>query len=243
MMKIQRMKDVLLVFILSISPFAAVYADSGDWMVRLRGLAVIPLDDSEVIELVDSTGVFPLDGSGVDVDEAYVPELDITYMLTRRLGIELIAGVTSHDVSLKGPGPVLAAGGFTDGFKLFDTSLLPPTLTLQFHFNPDGKFRPYIGAGGNYSLFLNEEASSQLESALGPVNVKLDNSFGWAAQAGIDIALKRQWYTKHDWFFNIDVKYIDMDTTAILDTTLGQRFQVDVDINPLIFGMGLGIRF
>ena len=96
-----------------------VSADQGDWLVRLRGIGIVPDDSSTTISLSGTE----LAGSGVEVDSAIVPELDITYMVTDHIGVEVIAGIANHDVNLTGPGAALGGLGLTDGFKLFFNSL------------------------------------------------------------------------------------------------------------------------
>jgi outer membrane protein len=102
---------------------------------------------------------------------------------------------------------------------------------------PQGAVRPYIGAGINYTLFYSEDASTSLEGAVGPTRVSLSDSFGWAAQAGVDIDLSKSM------FLNLDIKYIDMDTTARLRTTAAGSQRVRVNIDPLVVGAGIGFRF
>ena len=68
-------------------------------------------------------------------------------------------------------------------------------------------------------------------------SVKLDSSWGLAAQAGMDIALNQ------DWFINVDLKYLDIDTTAHFKNTAVGRAEIDADIDPWVFGVGLGRRF
>ena len=135
-------------------------------------------------------------------------------------------------------GPVLPTfPGATVGVgKLASTWVLPPTLTLQYHFVPEGKVRPYVGAGVNWSIFYSDNASDELVNAVGPTEVQLSNSFGYALQAGVDFDLSEKV------FLNLDVKYIDMSTKATL-TTGALVNTVDVKINPLVFGIGLGMRF
>lgn len=202
---------------------APAQAEAGDFLVRGRFIVVAPQDGSSGI-----TPAFPNDG--VSIDTAYAPEIDFTYMLTNNIGLELIAATTKHSATGKSGTP--AAVG-----KLLDTWVLPPTLTLQYHFAPDGGFRPYVGAGLNYTIFYNERAASSLEAAVGATDVSLSNSFGWALQAGADIPLN------DSLFLNFDVKYIDMDTTARLRTTAAGEQQVRVDINPIVVGFGIGMRF
>lgn len=207
-------------------------AEQGDWLVRLRGIAIAPDDNSSNISLSGTQ----LSGSGVEVDTSYVPELDITYMVTDHIGVEVIAGIANHDVNLTGPGPALSGLGLPDGQKLFDTWVLPPTVTLQYHFFPEKTIRPYLGVGVNYTATLWDDATESFENMVGPVDVNSTNSWGWAAQAGVDIA----W--KGDWYFNLDLKYIDFDSEASLGTNLG-TLRVDVDIDPFVFGAGIGYRF
>ncbi len=113
---------------------------------------------------------------------------------------------------------------------------LPPTLTLQYHFAPDAKVRPYVGAGVNYTIFYDEDASGALEGAIGSTKVSADDSFGYAVQAGVDIDLGERF------FLNLDAKYIDIDTTAKLRTgALVNR--VNVSLDPVFAGIGIGMRF
>ena len=151
-------------------------------------------------------------------------------MVTDHIGFELIAATTKHKVS--GKSGTLGSIG-----KLASTWVLPPTLTAQYHFLPEGRIRPYVGAGINYSLFYKEKASDGLEDAVGDTDVDLSDSFGPAVQAGVDIDVGR------NLFLNVDVKWIDMDTTAKLHTEAIGRQKVKVHLDPLVFGVGIGTRF
>lgn len=198
-------------------------AEAGDILIRLRTILVAPTESSGAI-----LPAFP--GETVGVGNSFMPEIDITYMATNNIGFELIAATTKH--SLTGRTGTTGSIG-----KLGSTWVLPPTLTVQYHFLPEAKVRPYVGAGINYSMFWNETASKGLEAAVGPTDVRLSSSFGWAVQAGTDIALTDRM------FLNLDVKYIDMRTTARIATTAIGVQQVRVDINPIVAGIGLGFRF
>ena len=197
------------------------HAEAGDVLVRLRGIMVSPTEQSGSVRPSFPTG-------SVAVDDAIVPELDFTYMLTDHVGAELILATSPHDIVGRG---ALAGVG-----KLADTMALPPTLTLQYHFAPEAALRPYVGAGVNYTIFYDEDASSALETAIGATRVSADDSFGYALQAGFDVDLSERV------FLNVDVKYIDIDTTATLRTgALVNR--VDVSLDPVVVGVGLGMRF
>jgi len=197
------------------------FADPGDVLVRVRGIVVAPNEDAGPI-----TPTFP--GASVSVDHDVVPEVDFTYFFTNNIAAELIAATSEHDIS--------ATGTLSGLGEIASTYVLPPTLTLQYHFMPDAKVQPYVGVGVNWSIFYEDNAKQSLINAVGPTTVNLSNSVGWAAQAGMDI------YVTDRTFFNIDVKYIDIDTTATLNSG-GLINTVDVDIDPLVIGVGVGMRF
>ena len=182
--------------------------------------------------------------TGVEVDAAAMPELDLTFMITEHWGIEAIASMINHDVNLDSNDPTLVGlFGLGSGSKLFDTWVLPPTVTLQYHFMPKSNIRPYVGAGVNYTAFLFDDAEDSLEAALGGASVHVDteNVWGWALQAGLDYDINESW------FLNVDVKYIDINTSAKLGITggplSGSNLNVDVDIDPFVVGAGIGYRF
>lgn len=215
-----KMKFLAAVAIATVAIAAPAQAEQGDFLLRGRAIIVAPTEDSGGIE-----PTFPNDG--VSVTNSFAPEVDLTYFVTDNIGLELIAATTKHDVKGK--------GGLSPVGKLVDTWVLPPTLTLQYHFTPKTKVRPYVGVGVNYTLFYSEDASAGLEDAIGHTKVKLDDSFGYALQAGADFDLSDKI------FLNLDVKYIDIDTEAKL-TTGGLVNRVKVSIDPIVAGVGIGIR-
>lgn len=186
-------------------------AEAGDWQFRLRVLNVSPDEGATITPI----------GGDVDIDSGIVPELDISYYFAPAWSVELILGVTPHDVMA-----VNTAAGNVD---LGSVTLLPPTLTLQYHFNANGRVRPYVGAGVNFTHFFNED----LPAGSIATSIQYDDSFGLAAQAGIDFDINDVW------FFNVDVKKIDINT----DVTINGTIQADVDIDPWVFGIGFGRRF
>lgn len=203
-----------------------VYAyEAGDWLVRGRIINVNPNDSSGQLYI---NGV--ASGEGVSVNDDTVPELDITYMINRHWGLELILGYSEHTVK--------GVKNWNNLGDVAETKVLPPTLLLQYHFLPHSSIRPYIGAGINYTYFFDEEVPGILGTP--GSKVKFDSSWGLAAQVGMDVAIN------DDWFINVDMKYIDIDTQAHYTNILGgtiERATINADIDPFVFGIGIGRRF
>jgi len=159
---------------------------------------------------------------GLNVEDSYSLDIDFTYMVSNNFGVELLLDTSSkHRVTLGGTDVVVAR-------------VLPPSLIAQYHFSPGSKIRPYVGAGINYTLFFDEETAGPLTGG----GVELDDSVGYVVQAGVDYDIS------NEWFINIDIKYIDMETDAtITNTILGPSATEAVEINPTVLGVGIGTRF
>ncbi len=187
--------------------------DEGRFMVRVRAVNLDPANDSDAIPALG------VPGNAIHVEDRVIPEIDFTYFFTKNIAAELILTYPQeHDVTLMGTN----IGSFKH---------LPPTLTLQYHFLPDAQFRPYVGAGINYtrlsSVKLNVPGVGELDLE--------DDSIGGAVQLGFDYKLNRQWY------LNVDVKKVWISSDVSLKATGAKVSSVGVD--PILFGVGVGYRF
>jgi outer membrane protein len=192
------MKKSLLALALIAALPATALADN--WMMRVRAIDIVP-DVSTSPTL-----------AGLDVSSEWVPEIDFTYFVSPNIGVELILGTARHEVTL-------------GGASLGKLNHLPPTLTLQYHFQPTPTIKPYVGAGVNYTRFYNVDLAPGLS---------IDkNSFGGALQAGVDIAVTKNGY------INLDVKKIWINT----DVKSGGVKLTTLDIDPMVWGIGYGFRF
>jgi outer membrane protein len=219
------------------------FAEEGDWVVRLRAVNVSPNESSSLGKYVNKNVGAPNGLPGVmtqsadlKVDDNIIPELDISYYITKNIAAELILALgTKHDVKISGD----SAGTIGDQ-NLGEVNLLPPTLTLQWHFRPDQTFDPYIGAGINYTHMLDRNLKFKSGATAGD-KIKIDSdSWGLVAQAGFDINLK------DGWLINADVKYVQIDTDVKMKGALtgGAWTKIDsLDINPWVIGIGVGKRF
>lgn len=186
------------------SAFAQDFKE-GSWLVRARA---VHLDSANK----DSTGL------GLSVNNKWLPEVDFTYFFNKNLAAELILTVPQKHT--------LSAGGTAIG----SLKHLPPTLTLQYHFDAQG-FKPYVGAGLNYTRFSSVKFASGVVTALNPSIDK--NSWGAALQVGVDIPVAK------DMYLNIDVKKVYIKTDVASFGNKVGTFKVD----PLLVGVGLGWRF
>ena len=214
-----------------LSVFGQSTDTTGKWRVRLRGVAVLPQESATI-------GVI---GGDADISNSFIPELDFTYFFNRNFAAELILGTTRHKVSTVGS-DLSAIGAGTANVDLGKVWLLPPTLTLQYHY-PVGKFNPYIGAGINYTIFYSADQ--------GPVvkDIEYKNKFAFAAQAGFDIDISKKV------FVNVDLKKVFLSTTATVDASnltpssspalapVLKNIAADVKIKPWLLGVGIGYKF
>jgi len=203
--------------------------EAGDFIVRAGAANVDPNDDSDALELNGA----PLAGTEAEVDDDTQLGLTFTYMLTDHIGVGLLAATPfEHDLKADmGGGVKLDAGS---------AKQLPPTVTLQY-FPMDGasKFQPYVGVGVNYTKFFDEDVDSELENALGLTggDLELDDSWGWAAQAGFDYAIDEHW------LLNASVWYIDLQTDAKFKFDQPVVIEAVVDVDPWVYMIGIGYKF
>ncbi|MBH3430033.1 OmpW/AlkL family protein [Pseudomonas alkylphenolica] len=203
---------------------------AGDFILRAGAITTAPNENSGDIKL-DGTKV---SGTKATLDSDTQLGLAFAYMLTDHIGLELLAATPfQHTVGVKGLGAGL------DG-KLGDIKQLPPTLSLQYYpMEPSSKFQPYAGIGLNYTMFFDEDLSSN-RKAQGFSDLKLKDSVGLAGQLGMDYMIDEHFMV------NAAVWYVDIDTKATMDgpTALGVgKTKVDVDVDPWVYMVGVGYKF
>ena len=204
------------IFLVALFASSIVFAqtDYSKVMLRARGVAVLPSPSAD-IEVI---------GGDVDISNAFIPELDISYFFSENIAVELILGTSRHEVT--------ATGTSAGDINLGEVSLLPPTLTLQYHFVGESPIKPYVGAGLNYTIFFNADDFEVVN------DLDYDSSLGFAGQVGLD------YFINDKWLINLDVKYVQLGTDVKIDATdaLGATVGADVDINPILIGLGVGLR-
>ncbi|MBA4284453.1 MAG: hypothetical protein C0434_02840 [Xanthomonadaceae bacterium] len=138
---------------------------------------------------------------------------NVDYRVCKQLSIDLLAAL-----------PV-TQGIAIDGSRVASTQHLPPVLSLQYHPLADATIDPFIGLGVNRTLFFRE--------ALPGARLQLSNTWGVAAQAGVD------WHLNAAWAVGADLRYLQIEPDASVDgTPIGK-----VKINPLAYGITVSYRF
>ena len=165
-----------------------------------------------------SSGALP--GNSVNISSTWAPEVDISYFFTPNIALELVLTYPQkHNVSVNGIGDI---GSIKQ---------IPPSLFAQYHFNTGTPFKPYVGAGLTWFYITDNNLNVNGASIL---DVRKSN-WGFGLQAGLDYALTKNWY------LNADVKYIWVDTK--LTDTAGLGIDTKLDVNPWVWGLGVGYRF
>ncbi|MCK7545683.1 outer membrane beta-barrel protein [Marinobacter bryozoorum] len=216
---------------------------AGDIIVRAGAVTVDPNESSDHVSLAGS-GLAD-EGWEVGVDSDTQLGLSATWMMTDSFALSLLAA-TPFQHNLYGSGSLPKAA------DLGSTKHLPPTLTLQYYpLHSSHKIQPYIGVGVNYTIFFEEETSDTLTGAVdnylgggvvSSTDMDLDDSFGVAAEIGVDIRLSDQFG------INAGVWYADIDTTADINAygangdKLGTA-KVDVEIDPMVYMVGFTYSF
>lgn len=194
---------------LAMVPAVAEAGDNnGNFMVRVQGTYVNFNDDSSAV------GTLP---GALDLDNEFIPTATLTYFVNKNIGVELFCCFAK----LQADHNVLG--------EVADFWVFPPALTLQYHFDPMGGVKPYLGAGIQYILPFSEDG----KGALAGQKVEVDDALGFTLQAGVDIEVGQGWY------LNADVKKTWIEHTV----SVNDVDQFDLGIDPWIFSVGLGYRF
>ena len=177
----------------------------GNWLIRARAVDLL-FDNGQ------SKTVKTLD---IKAEDRWIPEVDISYFFTKNIAAELVL-TWPQNIDIK-------AGSS----KIGQIQALPPSLLIQYHFTDFGAFKPYVGAGVNYTHFY--KTNDILDGA---ASID-DDSWGLVGQIGMDYQLNK------NWSINFDAKYVQMST----DVHLGSSNIGKLDLNPVTLGVGVGYRF
>jgi outer membrane protein len=191
-------------------------------LIVLAGLVAMP--PGHAGDLLIRAGVHNVDPKSsndleVDVSSNATLSIGATWFMKQNVALDVLGALPfKHDIKDSATGTLLAT-----------TKQLLPTISVQYHFNPGGKFDPFVGAGVNVTLFFSEEG----KGPLAPYDVKATTTVGPALQLGGDIALT------NDWVLGLDLRWAKIGPDIKVDgVKLGK-----LDLDPLVYGVTIGRRF
>tara|TARA_B100001971_G_scaffold28370_1_gene22723 strand:- start:230 stop:952 length:723 start_codon:yes stop_codon:yes gene_type:complete len=230
---------VLAAAVMAAAPVVQAY-EAGDFIGRV---GVVTVDPDSSSSNLNSNALGELDGAKVSVDSNTQLGLTVSYMFTDQIALGVL-GATPFKHNIEGDGSILGGAG-----KLAETKQLPPTITLQYFPMPSGsKFQPYVGVGVNYTNFFEEKTTqtltdtyATLASGVDRTDIELDDSFGLAAEIGLD------YMVTDNIGVNAAIWYADIDTEATINAYAGNTkadtSTIDVDIDPWVYMVGLSYKF
>ena len=206
----------------SLTPvMAQAQAEENPWMIRVRAVDVLFQNGQSNGTNNAGLGV---QTNNIQASNTWIPEFDISYFFTKNIAAELVL-TYPQQVNITSNLAANQSGKIT---------ALPPSLLLQYHFTDFGAFKPYVGAGVNYTIFGNR----QNFPALGNVLTVDQSSFGFAAQIGADYMFDK------NWGLNVDVKYITMSTNVNPANAGGGSGSLGkLTLNPWTPGVGVTYKF
>ncbi|WP_373486857.1 OmpW family protein [Blastomonas sp.] len=201
-------------------------AQSGEVHFKVMATLVAPDGKTRDVKL-DTLGL-PA-GSQTKANDNVIPTIAVEYFFTDAVSVETIAGVTQHDVD--------GRGALADTGLVSDAKIIPATLTLKYHFGKAGGIRPYIGAGPSYFIFIDEKPGATAR-ALGATSQKVNDTFGVALQAGVDIPLNPKGI-----FVSLDAKRYIMRPLASWSAGNVEVLRTRHTLDPWVISAGMGFRF
>jgi outer membrane protein len=211
---IMRIKSLVgaMAVVVSLAPIAAqAQAQENPWMVRARAVDLL-FQNGQTGTVADAN---------IKAKNQVIPEFDVSYFFTKNIAAELVL-TWPQQVN------ITAGQGSANVGKI---TALPPSLLAQYHFTDLGAFKPYIGAGVNYTIFGNRQNFYGAGSGL---QVE-PSSFGVVGQVGMDYMFDR------NWGLNVDVKYATMATNVQVvsnGANIGK-----LTLNPWMPAVGVTYKF
>jgi outer membrane protein len=162
--------------------------------------------------------------AGADAETGDATTLLLTYerAFTPNIGVELVIGVPPK-ITAKATGTVAFLG------EVLSAKNVAPTVLVNYHFGSAGDaFRPYVGAGINYTKFVS------IKSTLAP-DVKMSDSTGLAVQLGVDYAASKDW--------GLFASIAKVQTKSKLVAAGTTVLTTEIDFRPTTYSFGVSYKF
>jgi len=200
---------------------AAMAQQAGEFTVGVGAHVVSPKSKNGTLNSGAQTAL-GVTSNQIEVNSDTKPTLTFEYFIADNLGIEVLAALPfEHTAGVSG-----------DPTRYISTKVLPPTVSVQYHFDL-GAIKPFAGVGVNYTTFLSS-TYGPVDTSGGTHTYSLKDSVGAAVHLGTDIALNDQTSLR------LDARWIDISSDLKV-SGLGKVAKVELD--PIVVGFAFVHKF
>jgi outer membrane protein len=210
---------------------AGILAAAGSAAAQSQGQFTVSVGATQIKPDVTSGAITApaLPNSIGDVEKDTQPMALISYSLTDNISVETAIG-TPYKHKIYGAGAI-AAGG-----QLGSVEALPAIALLQYRFfEPNSRFRPYVGLGVTYAYFQKETGSFKMTALTNPGGSKpttfsIDNKFAVSGQVGVNFAVTEKWF--------LNAAYVKTRLSTDVHFSTNQTQHMKLDPDSYIFTVG-----
>jgi outer membrane protein len=202
---------------------SAAAQSKGQWAVSVGATQIKPDVTSGAI----SAPALP--NSFGDVEKDTQPMALINYGVTDNITLETAIG-TPYKHKIYGAGAI-AAGG-----QLGTVEAMPAIILGQYRFfEPNARFRPYVGLGVTYAMFRKETGSFKMTALTNPgggtpTTFSIDNKWTVSGQVGATFALNEKWF--------LNAAYVKTRLRTDVHFSTNQTQHMKLDPDSYIFTVG-----
>ncbi|MGY0799508.1 OmpW/AlkL family protein [Lysobacter sp. A286] len=161
-------------------------------------------------------------GERSKLDGGTAATLSASYYVTDNIAVEAWGAADKFDHRVRN----------ANGGKIGSVESQPYAVSGQYHFGTSKQVvRPFVGLGYYEANYDGETAEPT--GALAGQRIGVETAKGAMATAGVDVKLSPRWFAR------ADVRYLHGDSDVMLD---GQKVG-NAELNPVVAGLGLGVRF
>jgi outer membrane protein len=168
----------------------------------------------------DLSGPYVPPGANIDANNVNTLYLGYVRRLSSHFDAELTLGYPPLQKTT-GKGPATLGSVPYNGQVIATARWLAPTVLVEYmFFEENSKWRPYIGAGVNYTTFYDRDSTAQGNAASGgPTKLSLTSSVGPVGTAGLAYNIAHNWNLYASYSISQVRTKLNADTAGVIRTT------------------------
>ena len=168
----------------------------------------------------DLSGPYVPPGANIDAKNVNTLYLGYVRRLSPHFDVELTLGYPPLQKTV-GKGPATLGSVPYNGQVIATARWLAPTVLVEYVFlGENSKWRPYIGAGINYTSFYDRNSTAQGDAASGgPTKLSLTSSVGPVGTIGLDYHIANNWHLYASYSASQVKSKLRADTAGVIRTT------------------------